>query len=302
MRRLLLLFCLPFLLSAATVPSQPQGRFLKTSIKLGEPVAFALVYKHAPEAEVVFPDSSYRFLPFELIRKESFPTRTANNISTDSAIYHLRTFDLEKVQELNLPVFLLQQKDTIPVFGEPAAIDLEEMVESVPEPPVFKEILSLQPVPERFNYPYWLAGFALLIIFLTVIWFSFRQRFLTRFRLYKLAKSHTAFISRYNTYIDRFHRSASLHDMEKAITIWKNHLTYLEEKPINSFTTKEIVTYYEHDEDVTTALKLFDRAIYGNIVSDKISDTLTAFYLLHHFADRRYEFVKENTRNAAIAR
>ena len=90
--------------------------------------------------------------------------------------------------------------------------------------------------------------------------------------------------------------------MEKAITLWKNYLTDLEDTAINSFTTKEIVTYYNNDEDVTTALKLFDRAIYGNILSEKISDTLTAFYLLHHFADRRYEIIKEKTRNAAMAR
>ena len=123
-----------------------------------------------------------------------------------------------------------------------------------------------------------------------------------RYRLYVLKKKHTSFVNRYNIFIDRFHTSSSMVNMEKAITLWKNYLTGLEDTAINSYTTKEIVSYYENDEDVSTALKLFDRAIYGNILSDKISDTLTAFYLLHHFADRRYDIIKERTRNAANAR
>jgi hypothetical protein len=300
-RKVFALFLLPFLL-AATPPEKPVGKFLRSTVKLGEPVKFALVYKHQPELEVVFPDSGYRFAPFEYIKKESYPTKTVGNISTDSAIFILRTFELDLVQKLQLPVFILERQDTVSVFGNEATIKLQEVIQTIPEPPVFKENTEIETIEKRFNYPYLILGLIGVLILFGTLWFIFRKRILTRYRLYILEKKHTAFISRYNVFIDRFHKSVSLENMEKAIILWKNYLTDLEDHAINSFTTKEIVNYYENDEDVTTALKLFDRAIYGNILSDKTSDTLTAFYLLHHFADRRYDLIKEQTRNATTAR
>ncbi|MFC5270365.1 hypothetical protein [Adhaeribacter terreus] len=302
MRRVFALISIAFLSVAAQVPEKPAGYFLQEKIKIGEPVKFALVFKHKPETEVVFPDSAYRFAPFEFISKEVYPTQTVNNISTDSAVYLLRTFSIESLQKLNVPVFILQQNDTLKVFGNTASIKLQEVVKQIPEPLAFQENTELQTIEPRFNYPNLIMLLVLLALLLGGIWFVFRKKILMRYRLYVLQKNHRSFIYRYNSYIDRFHKSASLTDMEKAITLWKNYLTGLEDTAINSFTTKEIVSYYDNDEDVTTALKLFDRAIYGNILSDKISDTLTAFYLLHHFADRRYDIIKERTRDAATAR
>ena len=301
MLRVLALFLIPFL-AAAQVPEKPRGRFLQSEVKIGEPLQYALVFKHPDSLEVIFPDSGYRFSPFEFVKKEAFPTYTVGKTSTDSAIYHLRTFSVAPEQKLNLPVFLLQKDDTVTLFGEAAEIKLKEVVKSVPDPLAFKENTEVISIEERFNYPYLIAGLVLLGVLFGAIWFAFRKNILMRYRLYTLKKKHTYFVNRYNIFIDRFHTSSSMVNMEKAITLWKNYLTDLEDTAINSFTTKEIVTYYDNDEDVTTALKLFDRAIYGNILSEKISDTLTAFYLLHHFADRRYEIIKEKTRNAAMAR
>lgn len=300
MRKVFILFFLPFL-AAADPQEKPVGQFLQPGAKIGEPLKYVLVYKHAPELEVVFPDSGYRFAPFELISKETFPTQTTDSVSTDSTVYLLRTFSLTQEQQLSVPVFLLQKNDTIPLFSQTATVKLQEVVKQVPEPLVFQESLELLHVEEKFNYPYLLAALGILVVLFGSIWFIFRKKIISRYRLYVLQKKHTQFINRYNTFIDRFHKSADLVNMEKAITLWKNHLTELENTAINSFTTKEIVNYYNNDEDVTTALKLFDRAIYGNILSEKVSDTLTAFYLLHHFADRRYQIIKEKTRHAATS-
>jgi len=299
--RVFILLFIPFL-AAAQPNAKPEGRFLQKAVKIGQPLQYALVFKHKADLEVVFPDSGYRFSPFELVKKEAFPTYTVGNLSTDSAIYQLRTFSIEPIQTLNLPVYLLQHNDTISLYGKAAQINLTEVVKTVPEPPVFQENTELQEIEKRFNYPYLLAALVILGLLAGTAWYIFRQKILMRYRLYTLKKKHASFINRYNIYIERFHTSSSLVNMEKAITLWKNYLTDLEDTAINSYTTKEIVTYYDNDEDVTTALKLFDRAIYGNILSEKISDTLTAFYLLHHFADRRYEIIKEQTRHAATTR
>lgn len=262
---------------------------------------YTLVFKHDKNLEVVFPDSAYRFYPFEYMKRENFPTKTIENTSTDSVIYWLRTFEISPELKLNVPVFILNQNDTLTRAGNTAYIQLQEVVKEVQEPLVFKENLTIQTVPEKTNFVTWAIGLIGFFTIFGIVWVMFRARILRRYRIYKLTKNHTYFVNRYNMYIDRFHKSASLQNMEKAIALWKNYLSDLEDNAINSFTTKEIVSFYENDEDVTTALKLFDRAIYGNIVSENVAETLTAFYLLHHFADRRYDFIKEQTRNAAIA-
>jgi hypothetical protein len=137
-----------------------------------------------------------------------------------------------------------------------------------------------------------------MVLVAVLIWILVGQKLITQYRLYILEKAHNAFINKFNNYIEQFNKSESLPVVEQAITLWKNYLTNLEGNAINSFTTKEIAAFYNDDEDVTTALRLFDKAIYGNIVSDKSSETIIAFFLLHHFADRRYEYIKELTKHA----
>jgi hypothetical protein len=167
----------------------------------------------------------------------------------------------------------------------------------LPENLVFKSNTQPLPIRARFNYPYAFMGLGVGFILLLGIWGIFGRRIIINYKLYKLKNDHSFFVSKYNSYIERFNRSQSLQTIEKAITLWKNYLTRLEGSAINSFTTKEIAQFYGEDEDVATALKLFDKAIYGNMLSDESSETIVAFYLLHHFADRRYEFFKDQTRH-----
>jgi hypothetical protein len=298
--RILLLFLswLPLLACAqAREKPQPVGLFQLDSIKIGEPVNFIFYFKHRPEEEVIFPDSTHNFKPFEFVSKQFFMTATAQGWSRDSVVYTLRSFSVDPVQTLSLPVYLLRQHDTLTIHAEPQEVYLKQLVAGAPDPGQLRAHTRLAPIEKRFNLAYWLIGAGIVILALLLIWMLFGKKLIIRYRLYVLRKHHNLFISKYNAYIDQFNRSESLQTIEQAITLWKNYLTELEGNAINSFTTREIAAFYNEDEDVSTALRLFDKAIYGNIVSDKSSETIIAFYLLHHFADRRYEFIKDQTRN-----
>ena len=293
-----LLWLMPFLsVGQKLIINQPQGLFQRDSVKIGQLVNFSFYSRHPDTTEVIFPDSTYNFTPFELVERQFFPTRTQGTISRDSVVYTLRTFSLEPIQSLSLPIFLLTKGDTLQIYSRPDKIKLVQLVQASISPENLKNDTRLEIIKERFNYAYWLIAAVVLLLILVYVWLLFGKGIIIRYRLYKLQKQHTYFINRFNTYIDQFNKSESLQTIEQAITLWKNYLTNLEGNAINSFTTREIATFYNDDEDVSTALRLFDKAIYGNIVSDKSSETIIAFFLLHHFADRRYEVIRDLTRH-----
>ncbi|WP_353722648.1 hypothetical protein [Dyadobacter sp. 676] len=88
----------------------PKGAFHTDSVEVGKPVYFSLSVRHRPDMEIFFPDSTFDFSPFELVSKRSFVSSTDARGTLDSAVYHLISFDVSKVQKLGLPVFVFQKK------------------------------------------------------------------------------------------------------------------------------------------------------------------------------------------------
>jgi hypothetical protein len=77
------------------------------------------------------------------------------------------------------------------------------------------------------------------------------------------------------------------------VALWKNYLAGLENSALNSFTTREIVAYFENDADVRRGLSATDKVIYGNQVSEEAEEVDRAFQRLRGFAERRYAAVRE---------
>lgn len=281
---------------------QLTGSFMKDSVRIGEIISYSLTCRYPSAMELIYPDSSFNYAPFEFVGKFYYPTRSAAGISLDSAVYLLRTFEVEKEQQLQLPVYVLEKGDTVLVPSAPDAVWLQEMVRAVEAPlPIWIDT-ALLPIEKRLNYPYLLIGLAAGAGLLFLIWRIFGANILTNYKLYTLKKDHSQFLSRYNVQVERFRRSETLTNMEKAVSLWKNYLTKLEERAINSFTTKEISVYYDEEEDVSTALKLCDRAIYGNIIANEAFESSRALSLLQEFAVQRYITIRETTRHAANSR
>ncbi|UYZ63594.1 hypothetical protein [Hymenobacter weizhouensis] len=295
---LLLLWALPFLASAQApnlTDTIPQGRFLRPTVRVGEIVEYELTYRHAPSLEVIFPDSAADYAPFEYVGRRYTPTRTRRGRSLDRTVYRLRTFALDSVQTLALPLTILRGRDTLTAPVTPARVRL---VRTAPLPtpghtPALRPNTRLLPVEARFNYPFWLAGGAALLLAGGGVVLGFRRRLRRRYRRYRLRKNHAYFLAQYARHVERFTLSRSLTNMERAITLWKNYLSALEDNAINSLTTKEIVRHYQNDADLSLALHLTDRVIYGNQFTEEETETDLAFILLRDFADRQYSRVLE---------
>ncbi|UOQ71702.1 hypothetical protein [Hymenobacter cellulosilyticus] len=283
--------------ASTTGADPPRSRFMRPSTRVGEIIDYELSYAHSPELEVIFPDSTAEFKPFEYVGKSFYPTRTLRGQSIDRTVYHLRTFALDSVQSLGLPVTILRGRDTVTVASTSAVVRLLRTAAAAGgEAPVLQQNTTLLPVPTRFNYPYWLAGTGVLALVLGSFFVGFRRTLRLRYQRYRLRKNHVYFLAQYARHIERFTLSRSLTNMERAITLWKNYLTGLEDNTINSLTTREIVAHYENDHDVNTALRITDRVIYGNQFNEEEAETDLAFVLLRDFAERRYELVSAQLR------
>ncbi|MBD2769993.1 hypothetical protein IC235_19065 [Hymenobacter sp. BT664] len=272
-----------------------QGRFLKQQVRVGEPLDYELRYEHAPNLEVVFPDSLARFTPFEYTGRTFFPTRTRQGRSLDRTIYHLRTFRLDSVQSLVLPVAVLQGNDTLSIAPRPSSVRLRRMAppQMASGLPALRQNLALVPVEPLFNYPYWLAGAAVGMLLIMGSATLFRRRLSRRYQAYKLRKNHGYFLAQFARHAERFELSRSATNVERAVALWKSYLAGLENNDLNSFTTREIVTYFENDADVRKALSATDRVIYGNLQTEDAKEVDRAFQRLRGFAERRYASVTQ---------
>jgi hypothetical protein len=295
---LLILFSLLCLSAQSQQLLPPTGSFSKDSVYIGELIRYTLVHRHPAAQEVILPDSSHNFAPFELVRQDFFPTRTKAGISTDSTVYTLRTFETAPVQSLQLPATVLQGKDTLRVLSPRESVYLRELVQEVAVPLPLRTQTSLARVEERFDWPILVLWVVTITAFIALVWLIFGQTIQTKYQLYRLRKDHLYFNSRYNSHVDRFVKTGVPSSMEKAVALWKNYLTKLERSAINSFTTKEIVEYYNDDEQVNLALRLCDKAIYGNVTAEPDQETNKALGMLRRFARTRYKTHRELTRNA----
>lgn len=294
-----LVLCL-LISSAAVAQTQPlpvpEGRFSKATVLVGEPVDYELRYEHPPGLEVVFPDSLARFAPFEYTGKTFFPTRTRQGRSLDRTVYHLRTFRLDSVQTLALPVAVLQAHDTLSVRPAPSRVRLRRTAPSTPvaaELPPLRQNLDLVPVEPVFNYPYWLAGGLAGLLLLASSAALFRRPIRQRYQAYKLRKNHGYFLAQFARHVERFDLSRSATNVERAVALWKNYLAGLENSGLSSFTTREIVAYFENDTDVRRALSATDKVIYGNLQTEDAKEVDRAFQRLRGFAERRYASVRQ---------
>ncbi|MBB4602823.1 hypothetical protein [Hymenobacter latericoloratus] len=282
-----LLLLLPAL---GVAQSAPTGRFQRPAVRVGEVLAYELTYTHDPTLEVIFPDSAADFAPFEYVGRRYYPTRTRQGRSLDRAVYYLRTFALDSVQRLVLPVTVLSGRDTLLLPTTLAAVRLRRTAPPAPggAAPPLRQNLRLLPIEPQLNYPYWLAGAALLLAVAGSIVLGFRRSLRQRYRRYRLRKNHAYFLAQYARHVERFTLSRSPTNMERAITLWKNYLSTLQDSNITSLTTRETVAHYQNDADVSLALRLADRVIYGNQFSEDDTETDLAFELLRRFAERQY--------------
>jgi hypothetical protein len=250
-----------------------RGHFVDDSIQLGKPISYFLTARYPKESTVVFPDSSYSFAPFEFQKKRFVATQTINGISYDSVIYTLSTFEIDSIQSLTLPVFVVQEKDCTLVYAEEGAVFFDKAVKSLPDSVQLEKIplktnTNYFTVSWLFNYPLVAIILGVLLVILIVCWIIFGKIIIRYFKIKRISKKHQTFLLQFNAAVEKSQSTFSSQSTENALLIWKNYLENLTDVPFTKYTTKEI-REHEKNEQLGQSLSAIDRMIYANQPGEK---------------------------------
>ncbi len=271
------------------------GNFLVDSMQIGEPIYYSLSFSHPADWEVIFPDSTYAFKPFEWVSHQAFPTQTQAGISRDSAVYVLRSFEMDTIQNLSVPVWVLRGKGDTLLFTPPAdAITVKFHL--TPELLQDSSMQKLQtntelvPIQVPFNYPMVILISVAVLFLVALLILLFGGRVRKAYRLRRMRNQHERFVQ---SYLKAFAENLTSQSAEHALAIWKNYLENLEEIPYTTYTSSEIVAITQNDQ-LKRHLKALDRAIYGSEVTQALRESLDN---LLDFAVSVYENRMKEVRN-----
>lgn len=279
-----------------------KGQFLEDSITLGIGVKYALAVHHSPEMQLFFPDSTYNYYPFTFLKKNSFPTITHQNISIDSAVFELTTFEILPYQRLSLPVWWVRPQDsTQRVWAKMDSVVFKSMVkdsffvannfskdEQKIDDLMLKSNTNFIEIPEYFNYPYVIAIFLIILFIIFIIWGLLGKRIIRLYNIFQFNTRHAIFLGEFTRLSNRITNRKETQDIEKAIALWKKHLEQIDQKPFTTYTSKEIIQIL-HNPNLADALKSIDRAIYGKEISNEIAQALTTLkeLAINHFKTQK---------------
>lgn len=264
----------------------PVGVVNKDTVRTGETFTYSLSFRHPPEVEVFFPDSTYNFHPFEFRRQEVFHSKTDKSGSLDSAVYQLVSFEVTPLITISLPVFVFNGKDCTSVFSVPDTSFVSLLVERARLDSLeVASQLTVLPLKERVNYSAFLAVFLLTGLGVFLINWLFGRKIRQQWNVFRLLRRHREFTKTFNRHFANAKNKGSIPDVEKALILWKNYLERLENKPFTTFTTREISDNIS-DNSLSEALKETDRVIYGFSAQSK--DIGNSLLILNNVAQALY--------------
>lgn len=271
----LLFFCGALLQITSGVFGQeinPRGYFSKDTILIGEHVDFTVVVNYPRGMEVLFPDSSYNFYPFEFLKKSYLNTVSDVTSSNDSVVYKLTTFELDSLQELTVPIFLLINGDSTEIESNSDNLFVQQIIAENIDSLIVKETIDYQSVSKAFNYPYLLIALGIMLIIAILVAFFFGKEIKRRFKLYRLRRAHLRFLEKFGLMQNAGFKSSE--EAENILGFWKAYLERLEGMPYTKLTTREIVIFQENN-DFKETLQTMDSNIYGEYKSTDINGLVT---------------------------
>ena len=264
-----------------------RGGFFLDSLKIGDETGFYLSATYPSSINVVFPDSTFDYSPFDYNRKHYFPTRTTNGKSYDSVIYYLSTFEVDRIQRLSLPVFQLNPQDCTEYTSNVDTVLLIELAKNMPDTLTAQNLplkvnTIYENVPYLFNYPVLFISVAVLLVITIVGWLVFGKKIRRHFRLKKMFKAHQRFLESYNQQVETIKKAFSSSNTEHALAHWKKYMEQLESMPYTKLTTRE-TTLLENNELLGKNLHSIDGAIYGHNTT-----VIEPLENLKQYADQRF--------------
>ncbi|WKV11280.1 hypothetical protein [Marivirga harenae] len=275
-----LIFSLAFVIHLFGQQIEPKGKFLQDSMAIGERIQYSLSIKYPANFQILMPDSLYNFEPFEYSRKEYFPTQSDSSQSFDSVVYTLTSFEIDKIQKLKLPVFIIQGKDSTAVYADLDSVFLKEEIEVVSDSLKMKTDAIITKLDKDFNYPYLIAFLVALGIVTLLIIIIFGKKIRKKWRIWRLNKRHKKFRESMEAKLSSV-GEMSVDKIEKLLHSWKKHAEFISNSPYRKLTSKEINQMQQNDE-LYENLKAIDRVIYSSKGKNNATDS---FSFLLNYAD-----------------
>lgn len=287
MRSVYLIVLLVIAVAAPAQEVKVHAHFNEDSVRIGVPLQFTLIAEYPSHYQVLFPDSTFNFEPFEFQSKRFVPTKTTNNKSYDSVIYTLVSFEIDPVQILRLPVFQVQKSDSLVYETNADTVFFSTLVAAVPDSLALNQLplktnTTYHKVRWILNYPLLLIGSGILLLTAVIVWIVFGKRIRKHFVLKRLLKKHSVFISDFDQIVKTLHQTFHPEVAEKTITLWKKYMEDLSARPYTKYTSKEIRELEKGE--LTQALHAVDRMIYARMQPENLS----AFDQLKSFTINQY--------------
>ena len=282
------LFSLSFSASAQSL--KPSGYFSADTLKVGEPVRYTLTFRYPRDLEVVFPDETANYTPFEYLDRTFFPTRSDSVFSYDSVIYQVATFELDSVQPLTLPVYVVDtdekgNADSTAIYADIDSIILQPVIQQLPDSLVLKENTNPLKLPLQFNYPYLLVGIGAFVALLVLLYVLFGKQLRRQWQLRRLRKANRQFSERFGQAIASLQEHPDRQQSEAALVLWKKYMERLDRTPYTKMTTREIAQL-PSGEPLRDDLRAIDRSIYGRAMNGEL---IGHFEQLQQHTNRRFQ-------------
>ncbi|WP_296619272.1 hypothetical protein [Marivirga sp.] len=257
-----LIFSLAFTINLFGQQIEPKGKFLQDSMAIGEPVQYSLSIRYPADFQILMPDSLYDYAPFEYTRKQYFQTRTDSVKSFDSVVYTLTSFEIDKVQKLKLPVFIVKGKDSTAIFADLDSVFLEEQIQVVSDSLQMKTETTISKLDKDFNYPYLIAFLIALGIIILLVIIIFGKKLRKKWQIWRLNKRHNKFRTSFEDKLSAV-GDMPVEKIEKLLYTWKKHAEFISKSPYAKLTSKEI-NQMQQNEELYENLKSIDRTIYSS--------------------------------------
>ena len=278
---------------------KPQGSFEADTLKVGEPITYTLSFRYPKNLEVVFPGEDDSYAPFEYLDRTFAPTSSDSLYSYDSVAYELTTFELDSIQSLALPVYVVNtdregNADSTAIYAAIDSVMLARVIKELPDSVDLKVNQAYRDVPLEFNYPYLLVGIAIFLFLAVLVYVLFGKKIRQQWQLYQLKKGQKAFQEQYSKALDALRKSPNKRRSEATLIVWKQYMERLDRLPYTKMTTKEIVKI-KGGEAVQNDLRAIDRSIYGKSSNGEL---IRHFEHLEKHTNKRFTQKIEEIKNA----
>ena len=274
---------------------QIKGGFVQDSLGLGTDIHFWITAAYPAQMEIFFADSNANFSPFEYASKYYQPTQLRGDIAFDSTVYALQSFEIDLVQYLQLPAYLVAAKDSLTLFTPLDSIYFQELVPiaAVSDTTGLIQNTAYVSVTRFFNFPLFWIIIAVIILIVILVAAIYGKRIRRAFIVRRLKKEQRLFSNYFAPIVENLKTSPDQQGAEKGLIVWKKYMERLEAKPISKLTTKEILAF-EFTNELENPLNSIDRSVYGRFINEEL---YKSFQALDEYAQHRCNVQIEYLKN-----